>query len=91
MDASATAYSPNSRRAFSFMISGRTSSRMAIFSKSAIQRSGSREASMMSLNRMVSGSSVRSEHVQGFHSTEAFEDMVRRASSGSGSGSTRLP
>ena len=33
-------YSPNSRLAFSFMISGLTSSRIAIFSKSAIHRSG---------------------------------------------------
>lgn len=32
--------SPNNRSAFSFRISGRTSSRMAIFSKSASQRSG---------------------------------------------------
>ncbi len=31
---------PNSRSAFSFKISGRTSSRIAIFSKSASQRSG---------------------------------------------------
>ena len=33
-------YSPNSRAAFSFTISGRTSSRIAIFSKSASHRSG---------------------------------------------------
>jgi hypothetical protein len=31
---------PNSRAAFSFRISGRTSSRIAVFSRSAIQRSG---------------------------------------------------
>lgn len=34
------AYSPNNRIAFSFSTSGRTSSLMAIFSKSAIHRSG---------------------------------------------------
>jgi hypothetical protein len=33
-------FNPNNLSAFSFRIRGRTSSRMAIFSKSAIQRSG---------------------------------------------------